>query len=893
MTLLVFLPFWLTHRSLIKKVDGMSQYIVYLRYMGQYLRRVLSNLAHGSFALPSYDFSIGMGDDIGQIVRFHPFDFLSVFVPSAYTEALYEVILVLRFYAAGLAFSVFAFGMVKGAAWMNVLSGSMVYVFSGFMLIRVVNHPIYAAPFMVLPILLLGAERMMKKEGCLLFVLSVFLGFWSNYYFMYIMSAALLVYVLIRFPEVFQSRRGREFAGLFFRMVGAYLLGLCMSMMTLYPMIRRYLSSARLPQEADALELIVYEDKRRYIAWFLNLISPFQSSGNGTNLNYAVCVLPCLAALFGLVWKAHRSLKKLTIACLLVLLIPGAGYVLAFFNRENSRWVFLLAMCCAMTVVVAADCFADLSRRQVMWICALSGGFLFLVLLQTILIGANVYNLTAAAELLLCLALLLGPAVKGRGVPAARGCILAVTCISTLIHSYMTYAPGFGALTRQYVKAGKTLSSYENYVRSKGASLIKDDSFYRIEGFNVKHGRENSSIFSDYNSTSEYNSILNADMMDAMLSQNNLGLGAVTTMRGLDARPVALNLAHVRYFTAYTAYGNGCVPYGFSREPVYGNRKVSVYANEAPLSFGYSCTAFITREHYDALDPLEKEMVLLEAVVAEPVQKNGADPADMLRKAGFAEIDGPTGRIEREEVALPSRGKNLTYEDGVVHAAKKGRMTFSWNERAGFDAYLLLEGLDTPDEISNLTLRTRGFRTTINVRSEEQLYNLGKEDYLVHLGYGDSDKETKARLTFPKEGSYAFAGAKILYMPMEAFDERIDALNQYPLEDEKIEDGRISGTVHFDSARILVLSVPQAEGWTWTVDGKTLKPEGSPGEGMYLLTGNIMYQGIALPEGSHTISLTYETPGSMEGRLITALAILAFCVLAFIRMRSRTRRNHA
>ena len=142
MTLLVFLPFWLTHRSLIKKVDGMSQYIVYLRYMGQYLRRVLSNLAHGSFALPSYDFSIGMGDDIGQIVRFHPFDFLSVFVPSAYTEALYEVILVLRFYAAGLAFSVFAFGMVKGAAWMNVLSGSMVYVFSGFMLIRVVNHPI-------------------------------------------------------------------------------------------------------------------------------------------------------------------------------------------------------------------------------------------------------------------------------------------------------------------------------------------------------------------------------------------------------------------------------------------------------------------------------------------------------------------------------------------------------------------------------------------------------------------------------------------------------------------------------------------------------------------------------------------------------------------------------
>lgn len=88
MCTLVFVPFLLTHASLIKKIDGMSQYIVYLRYMGQYLRRALDGFVHGNFSLPSYDFSIGMGDDIGQIVRFHPFDFLSVFVPSAYTEFL-------------------------------------------------------------------------------------------------------------------------------------------------------------------------------------------------------------------------------------------------------------------------------------------------------------------------------------------------------------------------------------------------------------------------------------------------------------------------------------------------------------------------------------------------------------------------------------------------------------------------------------------------------------------------------------------------------------------------------------------------------------------------------------------------------------------------------------
>ena len=85
---------------MVNKVDAMSQYIVYLRYMGQYLRSALNQILHGSFSIPSYDFSIGLGDDIGQIVRFHPFDFLSVFVPAAFTEYLYEGILLLRFYDA-------------------------------------------------------------------------------------------------------------------------------------------------------------------------------------------------------------------------------------------------------------------------------------------------------------------------------------------------------------------------------------------------------------------------------------------------------------------------------------------------------------------------------------------------------------------------------------------------------------------------------------------------------------------------------------------------------------------------------------------------------------------------------------------------------------------------
>ena len=68
------------------------------------------------------------------------------------------------------------------------------------------------------------------------------------------MSAALLIYVLVRFFEIYRENRVRSFFSLLWRMTAAYLLGLAMSMMTLWPMIQRYLASARLPQSAETLE---------------------------------------------------------------------------------------------------------------------------------------------------------------------------------------------------------------------------------------------------------------------------------------------------------------------------------------------------------------------------------------------------------------------------------------------------------------------------------------------------------------------------------------------------------------------------------------------------------------------------------------------------------------
>ena len=171
-SLIVFLPFLLSGKSLVGKGDGQSQYILQLEYMGRYLREWFSGILKGDFIPRRYDFTIGMGDDISSVVRFHPLDFLSVFVPSAHTEALYHVLIFLRLYLAGIAFSAFISAFHRGfgkegsrcriSQW-GVLAGCMVYLFNGYTFSLGIVHPIYLSPLITFPLLLYGAERIMNR----------------------------------------------------------------------------------------------------------------------------------------------------------------------------------------------------------------------------------------------------------------------------------------------------------------------------------------------------------------------------------------------------------------------------------------------------------------------------------------------------------------------------------------------------------------------------------------------------------------------------------------------------------------------------------------------------------------------------------------------------------
>ena len=880
----VFFPFITGNKSLVGKGDGQSQYILQLRYMGQWLRHTVRDFLHGDFVLRSYDFTIGMGEDIGSVIRFHPLDYLSVFVPSSCTEILYDFIIFLRLYLAGLAFSVFAF--YWSCAGSSVLAGSIVYLFCGYVFELGIVHPIYISTMIVMPLLLLGAEYMMdrdRKHSFVLFTVMVYLGFTSNYYFMYINSVALLIYVLIRFGAVYRENRVKNFFLLFLRMVSAYMVGLMMAMITLLPTLKRFFGSYRSQSMAQSSSLLVYEDLRRYFAWFINLISPLEASGNGTHLNFAVIALPCIVILVLSGRQAWKGMKKLLLVNLVFLLLPLGGYIMAVMHTENNRWVYLISLSVAMTVSFAVPKIGSLSSLQKKGLISVTAVFDAGVAVLTVLWGMDVYHLLAAAELTVCTLLILGyeksrgsfsvEASSQKAASRAMSLVLCVTVVSTVLNGYFTFGRPFGNLTRFYAPAGTTASyfsdsRYANYSRvgsgiggeAENAPREWTDGFYRVDGYWRRSNEDNASLQLAYPGVQIYNSVLNAAQISYLMDTDNIGLTTMLHIQTLDGRAASEAVAGVRYFQ--TPRKNlRQLPYGFDQE-AWSGKKMVICENKYPVNFGFTVDTLISASDYEKLSAAAREEIMLRAaVVDDDIPGSTGSAKDLKQTDGREE----TSSIETVEIPLPSGTDQIEPTDGGYRVRKdKSSVSLSFTRKAGCDTLVELAGLVPHGIGTSLRVDADGISKKVTLLSDQQTYTLLRRDYLVNLGYSDVEEEDTLTLTFRDAGEYDLDAIRMVYVPRAHYSEHIEELNRHSLQNATFGKNTVTGSVSLDAPRYMVFQIPWSAGWSLRVNGEEKE----------LIQTDQCYMGTVLESGTNEIRLTYRTPGSGTGTLLSLAGLL-------------------
>ncbi|MDY5578693.1 YfhO family protein [Porcincola intestinalis] len=941
--LLVFSPFLLEGKNLIGKGDGQSQYILQLRYMGEWLRKTAGGFLHGDFHPDRFDYTIGMGDDINAVVRFHPLDFLSIFVPASGTEALYCVLTVLRCFLAGLSLSAFVFHFRKSRT--AALSGALLYVFCGFTFGLGIVHPTYLSHMILFPLMLLGAERMMdpeRKHSFALFTVCVALGFISNYYFMYISSFGLLGYVLIRFFDLYRTDRLKQFGRLLISLSLAYLLGLALSGIFLFPALARYKSSLRAVHEAERNSLLVYEDKRRYLAWFLNLITPYQASGNGTHLNFAVTLMPAAALIFSSAKRKSscRQIRTGLIVLLFCLLIPGAGYVLAAMNNENNRWVYLIAFAAAVAVSFTADAVSALQKRDRRFLLLVTAVFDLGCAVWFWMTREAVFHLTAAVELTLYTAVLLylscrtekkkkkadgygGHSHAGRnhdGYSYGERIVLLFTAGSAALAGWMTFSPRFGNLAAYYQEQGTAFSRYEEssyavytdtplYTGENGAAAFSDG-FYRVDSVRSAYWEDNSSLVLRQPGVQIYNSIVNASQLQAMIEQRSTGMTSILHIQSLDGRTALEALAGVRYF-AVDADNAASLPYGYAKQPLGSRRKLALYENQYPLPFGFTTDTVISREDYEALNPAAKDLVMLRAAVTEDsghtaesgqgqrssaltdeTKQERASVSAQAGEAGQAQSTGLTTTDgKEEEVSVLREGVSFEAGDGVtrkgsrlVTGKKGGSLSVSYEKKAGYECYLSLESLRLLGGHSLSAaayVKANGISKGILLSAANSAYTRGDDAYIVNLGTASGDGTGILQLILPEEICVSLEKSELLYLPMADYEEKVKRLSEVSLQHVTFDGDSVSGEITLNSPRYMVFQIPYSSGWTIEVNGKQKRPE----------RADLCYLGVRLEKGTSQIRLVYHSPGLRAGILCSSAGLVLFAAAFALSARRRRLRK--
>ena len=161
-------------------------------------------------------------------------------------------------------------------------------------------------------------------------------------------------------------------------------------------------------------------------------------------------------------------------------------------------------------------------------------------------------------------------------------------------------------------------------------------------------------------------------------------------------------------------------------------------------------------------------------------------------------------------------------------------------------------------------------QTLDNLVSFNQLGTTNMSDYelrtkaVINLGYSTHARST-IDLNFTSIRGIHFKSAKLVAVPFgQRTQQRTRQLQGQGLMHQKVTNNQVTGTTRTTHASVLTTSIPYSTGWQLQVDGKRVATQ----------VVDVAFVGARLSAGTHTIKLTYQTPGLTLGRWLTVLGSL-------------------
>lgn len=867
MCIVAFLPFFTEGKSFVWGAgveDGLSQHFSALAYYGEALREFFRNLLAGHPKLVMWDMSLGYGADILSTLNYYaigdPLNLLYGFVSPKNTETMYNFMIVLRMYLAGITFIMYARKMKKRSY--GTVIGALVYVFSGFCFRLGLRHPFFINPMIYFPLLCLGIEKIYQRERPYVFIFAVCVSAMSNYYFLYMLTIFAVIYAWIRFYKYTEENKMKNFFLTILKFGMYYTLGIAMAAVILLPSVIGFLGNGRYGNGADWKSLIVYPGK--YYLLFIENFIGYGNMGSNTNAGYLPIVgIVVLFTLFSQRMK-HKKYRAAFIASIIALILPIFGYAFNGVSYANNRWAFALSFIVALLTAEMYPRLFVMSKRQQIGI----GAGIIIYTVFCIIVNASgeeilknkgimaACGLIAVFYILLLIFQRLGYDTQKRIVRVSMAILLL---ISVGVHGYYRFDPKGYAYTQEFMDQGQAYRTLkEDNIRM--LSKVNDPSVYRVhaEGYRYK----NYGLINHLNTISGYYSITAKCVTDTIKGYDTLGMQYADKYKGVDQRLGLLSLAGVKYITvahnsqvAKDVSSMGDVPYGVEKLRKKGN--ITLYKNKYALPFAYAYDSYMTEQQYEQLNGIGKEQAMLAQIILNQhpadkeiqhnEQRNGPD----IQTISLPEtrISSPKGK-KYADITVPVEKDKETYlyfKNLVYHGKKNGDDKFILTGRKGTKGILV-----TQNDVQQ----------KIHIQSTFNPYYFGRKDYIVKINHQTSKAKEKVRLNFLSPGEYEFDDISLITVPKKDVLARLKERKENSMKQIQYEGNHFRGVYHAKKDQILCVTIPYSKGWKATVNGNRTK----------IYKANGMFMGIIMKKGTQSVKLDYETPGLKIGAWISLVA---------------------
>lgn len=867
MCCVVFCWYFLASRTFIWQSDGWTQHYKALVYYAEYMRSVVRRLfLEQRFDLPEWDFVFGEGNDILQTLHYYvigdPFAVFSVLVPTRFLWIYYDIMILLRLYLSGIAFSCLCFYTRKNIGRYAAMAGALTYVFCYWAIRNANRHPYFLNPMLYFPLIILGVEKILRKERSYLLIGSVFLAAISNLYYFYNIVLMTVAYVAVRLITKYKTDL-RSMLNDLLRISGGSILGTAMGGIVLLPVMSAFLNDTRM--DSGTVWHLMYPP-----SYYGQLLGAFfyGSGGFWLCMGYAAPVILAIFLLF-MRKKQHRSLKVCFLICLIIILVPALGQLLNGMSYRSNKWSWAFALLCAYIFSVMWPELMDLKSKEALKLALFLGIILFVnICLLGLLMSEYLKALAAAACIGIAFIFLIVVFPFRRKSPQRevlwkqrkQTAALALVIVSIGLFSFGVNTPVGMNYAQEAMRAKDVTEQLMlTEVNAVQAAAAMDDAagFYRYSGRSLT---QNAGTLYHMSNTNYYWSISNP-AVSSFRSTLELRETNAFNYQGYDDRTALLSLSSVRYYVVPDD-DDAPIPYGFTYA---GNADASgykVYRNDNALPISYVYDAVISEDRWNGLSSVEKQEAMLQAVL----------------------LTGYDGETQDDAVHYSSRSLDhwidcsdprVTLEDrGFVVTSANSSVTIRFEGLANSETYFVISGLDFNGvpTVADLTLQSSsGVTKTIDYYTEDYTWYNDRHDFTVNLDHTEA-AVTSITITFSEAGVYSFDSIEIICQPMDVYAEQVASLTKKGLENVSIGTDTICGNISLDKPQVLCFPIPYSAGWTAYVDR----------EETTLYQANIKNMALVLDAGDHEVKLVYHTPYLRMGAGSSAAGFMGFSALLLL-----------